>query len=336
MKKKGKVLYSVMNTSYKYKMEVEGLISIIVPVYNVEEYLDCCLNSLISQTYTNIEIILIDDGSTDFSGVKCDEWKNKDSRIVVYHKPNGGLSSARNYGIERANGEYIAFVDSDDYINKEMYDVLLNEMTITNSDMAFCGYYVLEGHNKRSVNYNIKKGKTIILTGKNIIAGMVCGKPFHFTYSVWKNLYKKSVIGKIRFEEGRLYEDTIFDIKLLPFVKKVAVVSVPLYVYRIRYNSIMNVCLNEKSTEDLLRYQRMFIRYYNDEGDKNMLQLARAGILNEVLTYAFSLIRQNNNDECRILLQRFENFLQENRYSIKDCGRNWKLLFKWVIYSLVK
>ena len=116
----------------------EPLISVIVPVYNVEKYLENCVNTLVKQTYRNIEILLINDGSTDKSGWLCEELAQKDERIKVFHKPNGGLSDARNYGVEKANGEYIGFVDSDDYVHELMYEKLLNAIITSNADMSEC------------------------------------------------------------------------------------------------------------------------------------------------------------------------------------------------------
>ena len=117
---------------------MEPKISIIVPVYNVEQYLERCVESLINQTYKNIEIILVDDGATDNSGQLCDELAQRDPRIVVYHKVNGGLSDARNYGIDKASGDYIGFIDSDDFIDDDMYEVLLSNILEYNAFISFC------------------------------------------------------------------------------------------------------------------------------------------------------------------------------------------------------
>lgn len=103
---------------------MDDLISVIIPIYNVEKYLDKCIETVINQTYSNLEIILVDDGSTDLSGKKCDEWKKKDKRIIVVHKENGGLSSARNAGIDIATGKYISFIDSDDFVESQIFEVL--------------------------------------------------------------------------------------------------------------------------------------------------------------------------------------------------------------------
>ena len=122
----------------------EQLISIIVAVYNVEKYLNKCVESIINQTYRELEIILVDDGSKDNSGKMCDEWANKDSRIHVIHKPNGGLSDARNYGLEVAQGRWIGFMDGDDYIKPDMYERLFDNRV--ENGMTVCGYYIVENN----------------------------------------------------------------------------------------------------------------------------------------------------------------------------------------------
>lgn len=157
------------------------MISIIVPVYNVEKYLEECISSIVNQTYKDIEIILVDDGSTDCSGVICDCWKEKDVRIKVYHKTNGGLMSAWKYGVERANGEYIGFVDSDDWIDADMYETMVSYAERANSDLVCvslqCNYR--DGSIKRDLAY-LKEGvysKTEML--KDIFPRLLISKKIH-------------------------------------------------------------------------------------------------------------------------------------------------------------
>ena len=123
---------------------MDKLLSIIVPVYKAAKHLDRCVESIISQTYENLEVILVDDGSPDGSPVMCDSWAQKDPRIKVIHKPNGGVSSARNAAIDAATGDFIGFVDSDDWIENDVYELLMKSLNENGSDIAFCGYYVVE------------------------------------------------------------------------------------------------------------------------------------------------------------------------------------------------
>ena len=135
---------------------MESLISVIVPVYNVENYLDKCIESIVNQTYKNLEIILVDDGSLDSSSKICDEWAVKDNRIKVIHKTNGGVSSARNEGLKNANGDFIAFVDSDDWLELNMYEKLISKQKETNTDIVFSGYNMIIDGKTWNINESVK------------------------------------------------------------------------------------------------------------------------------------------------------------------------------------
>ncbi|MFR8226521.1 MAG: glycosyltransferase family 2 protein [Lachnospirales bacterium] len=178
-------------------------ISIIVPVYKVERYLDRCVESIISQTFTELEIILVDDGSPDRSGVMCDEWARKDKRIRVFHKKNGGLSDARNYGLEVATGEYLAFIDSDDWIDNDMMQILYDAIQTYGADIAECSWRCI--YQDRIEEETENTGEYI--TGNNIFAlhGEIQWK--YFKSIACNKLYKKEVFRNVRFPVGKLHED---------------------------------------------------------------------------------------------------------------------------------
>ena len=217
------------------------LISIIVPVYNVERYLEKCVNSIINQTYKNLEIILVDDGATDSSGNMCDELAKSDNRIKVYHKENGGLSDARNYGVERATGDYIGFVDSDDYIDSEMYEKLYEAIKKENVDVAECSLKV------------IYPGKIELFTDEKYYK--VLGKTEYLEEyltikkifgSVWTKLIKSDVAKKLVFPKGKLYEDTYYAYDLIEKVDRYVIMNNPYYNYLMRENSITNAKFNPR------------------------------------------------------------------------------------------
>ncbi|WP_270424946.1 glycosyltransferase family 2 protein [Anaerostipes hadrus] len=214
---------------------MNDLISIVVPVYNVENYLDRCVKSIIAQVYTNIEIILVDDGSSDNSGKICEKWKEKDKRIIVIHKKNGGLSSARNAGIEIAKGKYIAFVDSDDYISKNMYSELYRVLKQNNSDIAICGRKYVWDNGKRYCRYHYDK-RIENYSSKEAIREMNSFRKFDM--AAWDKLYRTSLFENIRFPEGKLSEDYYIMYKLFLKSKKVVYYAYPLYYYYQRQNSI--------------------------------------------------------------------------------------------------
>ena len=209
------------------------LISIIVPVYNVEQYLIKCVDSIINQTYTNIEIILVDDGSTDNSGNLCELLAKKDSRIVVYHKENGGLSSARNFGIDKANGEFIGFIDSDDYIDNDMYETLHNLIKKDKSDVSMCGLYNIYSNVRDS---QVTKIENIAVNKEDAIKIVLDGKLA--TISAVNKLYKKDIFYNLRYDIGKFYEDAFLIVKLLDKCHRNSITNEKKYHYYHRGNSI--------------------------------------------------------------------------------------------------
>ena len=188
-------------------------ISVIVPIYKVEKYIHRCIDSIINQTYKNLEIILVDDGSPDSCPRICDEYAKKDKRIKVIHKENGGLSDARNKGVDIATGDYIAFVDSDDYIHPNMYEVLIYELEKNNSDIALCKYKIV--YEKSKIKTEID-GKFEVYSLNNLQAlDSMYGKDGVDFIVAWNKLYKKDLFNKIRYPVGKIHEDEYTTYKLL-------------------------------------------------------------------------------------------------------------------------
>lgn len=189
-------------------------ISIIVPVYNVEQYLEKCINSLLNQTYTNFEVILVDDGSTDLSGSICDKYSLLDRRVSVIHKCNGGLSSARNAGLSSSTGDFIGFVDSDDWISNDMYEYLYSLIIKSNADVVSADYFKSDGafsdfHN--SYQEKIITGSTDIL--KYFFSSDIMNQ--NNDYPVWNKLYKRELFSNTYFPEGKIYEDIVMNYRIL-------------------------------------------------------------------------------------------------------------------------
>lgn len=185
------------------------VISVIVPVYNVEKYLPKCLESIINQSYKSLEIILVDDGSTDNSGVICDEYAAKDKRIKVIHKTNGGLSDARNAGLDICTGDYIGFVDSDDWIAEDMYETLYSFAVKEDLDVAMCAAY--EVYEDGTCIIPTKKFLPLVTTDKNkIINEIFVNKAGGVSVAVWSKLFSKKKFGDIRFKKGKISEDVFF------------------------------------------------------------------------------------------------------------------------------
>ena len=224
------------------------MISIIVPVYNTEKYLKRCINSIINQTYKNIELILVDDGSLDNSGKICDEYAKKDNRIKVIHKTNGGMSSARNCGLDIATGNYIAFVDSDDYIALNMLETMRLYIVDNEVDMAVCGFT------------RLTENKILSEQGKNVISGVYSAENLFesetahidgvkdrvslYTESLWNKLYKKKIFHDLRLKVGKNHEDFYIMHHIISRCKKVYLSNDVFYFYWYNTNSVSAVKYN--------------------------------------------------------------------------------------------
>ena len=217
------------------------LISIIVPVYNVEQYLEKCVDSIINQKYKNLEIILVDDGATDSSGKLCDELAKIDNRIKVYHKENGGLSDARNYGVERATGDYIGFVDSDDYIDSEMYEELYEAIKKENVDVVECNLKII--YPDRVELFTEQKYYNVYTKQEYLEEYLKIEKIFG---SACVRLIKSDIAKKLKFPVGKLYEDTYYAYDLIEKVDRYVIMNNPYYNYLMRENSITNAKFNPR------------------------------------------------------------------------------------------
>ena len=211
-----------------------NLISVIVPVYNVEQYLESCIKSIVEQTYQNLEIILVDDGSNDRSGKICDQWASMDCRIKVIHKVNGGAASARNCGLDNATGDYIGFVDSDDYIDKSMYEILLDAILTSNKKISCCLT------NFVFANGSIKSDRMIKNTNRVMDSKEAIDECFYkrIGNAVWCKLHEKSVFKDIRFPVERISEDYPIIIPSIILSEGMVLVPKTLYYYRKRQGSL--------------------------------------------------------------------------------------------------
>lgn len=238
------------------------LISVIVPIYNVEPYLRPCLDSVLNQTYTNLELILVDDGSTDGCAALCDEYAAKDPRVRVIHKANGGLSSARNAGLDTARGEYISFIDADDGVSPRFLELLLS----AGADIAQCGFSrfcTLETQAKFSP-----------CSPREMTLRLHADANGVYTV-VWNKLFRRALLDGLRFPEGRLHEDEFFTWQTYWRAKSCAVTDTTLYYYRPRQGSIMAEGFKPQSLDavDALRQRADF---YRAQGDAELAILAEA------------------------------------------------------------
>lgn len=238
-------------------------VSIIVPVYNVEQYLRRCLDSIIVQTYTNWECIIIDDGSTDSSGAICDEYAQKDSRITVIHKENGGLAFARQCGIDNIHGEYVITIDSDDWVDADHIENMYNAMTENDADMVLCGYYMND--DSEQIYIKNEPSNTVPLTVRN----ETLSRKLHA--GLWCKMFKVSLFKDydVKFPKYSYYEDMYTFVSCLQYATKI--VYIPKATYHYRYNP--NSYTNNKNIDKRFRLYREFVENMQLLNDKYKLDI---------------------------------------------------------------
>lgn len=290
------------------------LVSIIVPVYNVEKYLRQCVKSLQNQTYSNIEVILVNDGSTDLSGSICEEIRKEDSRIRVIHKKNQGLGYARNTGLENAKGDYIAFLDSDDFVEVNMIEIMLKQMQQQQADTCFCSHniYYDTGEVKKVLNPFSKEVYCGEVIQKELLLGMVGAYPTYpkdilVEMSVCFCIFSRSIIeeNNIRFCSERVYisEDILFQVKYLGNAKKIATIPDALYYYRQNIGSLTHRYYPERFQKELSLYKKLDDelsmifepRMYQWNLERLFLSRTRTCIIQEICYNKQSFIKKCKN-----------------------------------------
>lgn len=288
------------------------LVSVIVPIYNVEDYLEECLQSIIEQTYYNLQIILVDDGSTDNSGGICDNYMQKDSRIEVIHKKNGGLSSARNAGLDRASGDFISFVDSDDKIHMDFIQHLYCEIINKNADISACGF--LAAFKNQTIEQPEKKA---VMSSREAIYKLIENVEFHD--HVCTKLFKATIWKDIRFPVGKVYEDIRTTYRTILEADTVCVSDECLYWYRQRGVGIARGRFNNRRFEMLDAVQEMAkdSRICIDAKSRELIK-------NRIIRVESLILRS-------FLLNATDNDYIENKNRIDNCladvcGSKWTIL----------
>lgn len=283
----------------------EQLLTVIIPVYNVEKYINKCLESIINQTYKNLEIILVDDGSTDNSSYLCDEWQKKDSRITVIHKKNGGLSDARNAGLQIAKGELITFVDSDDYVMLDTYEQMIQAINSYEADIAVCGDFFVDENGENLAIQNVKELSDMEVFNSQKALEILC-KDKYIVSHAWDKVYRRNVIINERFPTNHNYEDIYVMHKIFLNAKKIVHINQPKYFYVQRKGSIVKTPSIENQKDLLNAYKTRY-----DELDKivnNDIKWAQLNILIEVLTVCSQIYSIKN----------FENIVKFINFNLKQ------------------
>lgn len=273
-------------------------ISVIIPIYNVEKYLDRCMESILNQTFKDLEIIMVDDGSPDGCPAMCDEYAKRDNRIKVIHKKNAGLGMARNSGLDIATGDYIAFCDSDDFLSKNMYEILYTEAIKNNCDAVYSGFNYINTDGRRTVF--VENEKTVFWDTpqkiREFYLGLIASSPYvketrKYEMSVWRSVYKRDVIEQnhVRFMSERecASEDIVFDIDLLPHAKKIEHVPYAFYNYCRNTTSLTQTFHIEKFNKTVNLHKILSDRLDNDAEallhiDRSFIETSRGFLMGAV------------------------------------------------------
>lgn len=294
-------------------------ISVITPVYNVSKYLDRCIESIINQTFDNFELILVDDGSTDDSGEKCDSWADKDSRIKIIHQKNAGAGAARNVGLTMATGDYIAFVDSDDWIELDMYETLIKLLQdFPMADIAIC-----DTHWTTSSKANIKRSedpKICVKEQSELLEEFFRIHGEKSNYGIYNKLIRRHIIRDFLFLEGTLSEDVMATYYFYTHCQKAVYINRKLYNYFQNNAGVTKSKVTQKDFEYIKAFERIYkdIKYINNDfAEYAMINYVRANfsILSKMKLYGF-----DHNDV--ILKQTYKDLKQIVR-------RNFMSLLKW-------
>lgn len=247
---------------------METAISVIVPIYRVEKYLPACIDSILNQTFTDFELILVDDGSPDRCPEICDETAKRDARVRVIHQANAGLSAARNAGIEIAHGEWLGFVDSDDYIAPQFYEKLYQTAQRTNADCVMCSVQNVDESGKL-IDSALMRVADEVKTGREVLRKI--GRDDVTPYlTAWNKLYRRKLFNTLRYPAGRQNEDVFVFAELFCQVQRAVCVAEPLYFYRKRIGSIMNSVVTLRNLDEMWAYVNCFEHLQQDDEESTL------------------------------------------------------------------
>ena len=288
----------------------ENLVSVIIPVYGVEKYLDKCVESVIKQTYTNLEIILVDDGSPDNCPKMCDDWTKKDDRIKVIHKQNGGQGSARNMALDICKGDYICFIDSDDYVEPNYVETLLTACLTHNADIAICKIITID--EKTLKTEDITQFHNTIFADKNLVYNAYENQEI-YTHSPCNKLYAKSIFKTLRYPEIRMCEDSAIYLQTFYFAKKIVAIPNVLYNYIIHTGSTMRRAMTLERIDSIFKNYDISIGFLQENNYTTLLHPEVVACLN-----------------CCIGQYHATKDKKIKRY-IKNCYKNYRKKYKAIV-----
>lgn len=312
------------------------LISIIVPVYNVEKYLCECIDSILSQTYEKFELILVDDGSPDNSGKICDEYAEKDKRIKVIHKENGGVSSARNMGLDNANGEYITFVDSDDIVDKQYLELMYNKLVEKSADLCFCHFDRFDENTCEEYKETIPEHLIVDFKSDNFVD--FASKFFNLKNNIFGSscrvLYKKSIVETIRFNlKIKISEDLIFTLYAVFNSKSICSTSNVLYHYRTNLSSAGRTYKKDllKSQLELKNELTLLFARFDEQIAKKLSEPYFCLLCYYLFSNEIKFRKKNSSCKENLKLIRNSEFYKYFKLRLGSKILNTKMKFKFII-----
>ena len=318
-------------------MNEEKLVSIIVPIYNVEKYLDRCISSILNQSYRNLEIILVDDGSTDGSREICDTYARKDNRVKVIHQENQGVATARNAGLDGCRGDFISFVDSDDYIHPDFIKYLYTKLIETDSDICMCNYITTdEWDYSNKIDWN----KKVDVYNAHQLLDLFYSDMHCNIIMLWNKIVKRECISDIRFDDGYINEDEGTSFKFIYKARRIVFCEEVLYYYFSREKSITGAPYDTKRLDILKAFENR-MRFYKEHGEQSFFNRECMFYLSEILTnyYKVHKLLENNREILQELKKKYDN-----TYKVADkseWGFSRKLMYKVfkmfpLLYGIIK
>ncbi|MBO5136215.1 MAG: glycosyltransferase [Clostridia bacterium] len=319
---------------------MEPLVSIIVPVYNVEKYINTCIKSIIGQTYKNLEIILVDDGTPDNSGEICEEYAKKDNRVTVIHKTNGGLSSARNAGLDIATGAYIMFVDSDDCLVDNAVEILVRDSLKYDADIVqfYLNHITSEESLPKQISYEYNA--ELITDLRQMYWKMF--ETVGSGDSACSKLYKSMIFDGLRFKEGIIHEDVYFTTFMLQKVKKALYLDISPYNYLIHSDSIITSAFSKKKLDGILVLETR-INEFNRLGFTDLENHAKEDYFLKLITLWCSAKKVKDRESIKLIEEKINLFDKSSKFYFsrkmeivyKLCKTNIKLLNFYYMYKKV-
>lgn len=303
-------------------MNQERLVSVIVPIYNVELYLPRCINSIINQTYKNLEVLLVDDGSPDESGKIADEYASRDRRITVFHKENGGLSDARNFALERMSGDFVTFIDSDDFVDLRYIEVLVGLLENSNVNVSMVGCQTFED-DSQTTQYDGQPFESVVYSEDDALNRAL---KVELRQSAWGKLYRKQLFNELRFPKGLLYEDLAIFFDVIDKSNGIVYTPLPLYKYFVRAESIMQQPFKLQQMDELRIIDIVMDKLETKRPDlHNMIQSRK------VYSYLLVLGRILSSDNKTVFAAQKDEVEKKIKYFGKAILLDYNVKMSWKI-----